>query len=208
MTRKVLWDIRQWWSVSDTSESPFWSTFFGTHKLPVALCSCILITKCITNFLASLLFPCNFTDSFIFWSLFSSLPWVVVGCPFFLLFVFSSSLVAYFQDVCWTFSRLLADFLYVSILFFFYIVLLKLQAGVVTILRFIPRRRVSFVFHAVYLFNNIKYFWSLLQLYITVKFRKKRRNERTNPELLWHPTLRDIDFDYTSQLLAKKLSLY
>jgi len=119
MTRKVLWDIRQWWSVSDTSESPFWSTFFGTHKLPVALCSCILITKCITNFLASLLFPCNFTDSFIFWSLFSSLPWVVVGCPFFLLFVFSSSLVAHFQDVCWTFSQLLADFLYVSILFSF-----------------------------------------------------------------------------------------
>ena len=34
-------------------------------------------------------------------------------------------------------------------------------------------------------------------------FGKKRRNETTNPEVICDPTLIDIDFDYTSQLLAK-----
>ena len=47
------------------------------------------------------------------------------------------------------------------------------------------------------------YFLSLLQIYITVNLRKKRRNETINPEPICDPARRDIDFEYTSQLLAK-----
>ena len=46
----------------------------------------------------------------------------------------------------------------------------------------------SLIFHAVYLFNNIKYFRSLLQLYITVNFGKKRRKETIYLELMCDPT--------------------
>ena len=53
------------------------------------------------------------------------------------------------------------------------------------------------------LFINIKYFCSLLQLCITVNFGKKRRKERINAGIYCDPTLRAIDFDHTSQLLAK-----
>ena len=61
----------------------------------------------------------------------------------------------------------------------------------------------SLIFHAIYLFNNIKYFLSLLQIYITVNFGMKRKKETIHPETLCDPTVKDIHLDYNSQLLAK-----
>ena len=72
-----------------------------------------------------------------------------------------------------------------------------LRGSLLSILYFISLRRVSYFMLFIW-FNNIKYVWSLLQLYITVAFGKKRRNETTNLELICDPTLKNIDFDYTS----------
>ena len=70
----------------------------------------------------------NFIVASIFGSLCSCLPWVVVWCPFPLLFAFQSPVVKHFQDVCWTFSQLLADFFFILKWFSsFYIVLLNLK---------------------------------------------------------------------------------
>ena len=38
------------------------------------------------------------------------------------------------------------------------------------------------------------YFWSLLQLYITVTFGRKRRNETTNPEVICDPVIVRVPF--------------
>ena len=48
---------------------------------------------------------------------------------------------------------------------------------------FLSQRKVSY-FMLFICFNIIKYFWILLQLYITVIFGKKKRNETTNLELI------------------------
>ena len=71
-------------------------------------------------------------------------------------------------------------------LLFACIMLLKPQAGGVTIFHFFLKEDI------------IKSFWILLQLYITVIFGKKKRNETTNLELICDPKLKNIDFEYTS----------
>ena len=106
--------------------------------------------------------------------------------------------------ICYTFSEYLLNIFltycgcscYLTDFPSFYIVLLNLKQLCHFFTFYFSKK--SLMFHAIYLFNNIKYFWSLLQLYITVAFGEKRRNETTNLELIWDPTLRNIDFVYTS----------
>ena len=89
-------------------------------------------------------------------------------------------------------------------IFFFLHCAPKSQAVVVTTLRFISQRRVSYIFHAIYLFNNNKYIRSLLQSYITVNFGKiKERKGSIRKQYLILRYIIILDFDYVSQSITK-----
>ena len=126
--------------------------FLHTQKLPVALCSCIFVTKDY-QFSRKLTFFRNFTGASIFGLLFSCLPWVAVGCPFSPLFTLYSSLASHFQDACWTCSLLLADFFFMfKWLSYFYIVLLCKSSSRCRHYFTFHFSKKSLTIHAIYLF--------------------------------------------------------